>query len=182
MSVLFSFLIGLAVNLDNFLIGMSLGLKRQSLPFSSNLLISLISGLFAYLPARLTKAVFSGCLPTAGRIGAVLMILYGFFCLYEASRETALASQVPPAAPVNSRQAFVLGILLAVNCVPPAVSAGAFAFSPAAVGLFCCVFSFLSLWLGNRMGSRLAETSGIRYLPHLAAVLLIFIGMIWLFL
>lgn len=182
MSVLFSFLIGLAVNLDNFLIGMSLGLKRQSLPFSSNFLISFISGLFAYLPARLTKAVFSGCLPAAERLGAVLMIFYGFFCLYKAFRETAFPSQVSPAVPVNGRQALALGILLAVNCVPPAVGAGAFAFPPAAVGLFCCIFSFLSLWLGNRMGGRLAETSGVRFLPHLAACLLIFIGGVWLLL
>lgn len=178
MSVLFSFLIGLAVNLDNFLIGMSLGLKRQSLPFSSNILISLISGLFAYLPARLTRAVSSSCLPAAETIGAVLMILYGLFCLSEAFRETPFVSQEPALAPVNGRQTLVLGILLAVNCIPPAVSAGTFSLPPAAVGLFCGLFSFLSLWLGSRAGGRLAAKSGIRFLPHAAALLLILIGVI----
>ncbi|MCI8514288.1 MAG: hypothetical protein HFI93_06610 [Lachnospiraceae bacterium] len=176
MSVLFSFLIGLAVNLDNFLIGMSLGLKRQSLPFSSNFLISLTSGLFAYFPARLTKVIFINYLPAAQTAGAILMILYGLFCLCQACREMAFRTQVPPAAPVSNRQALALGVLLAINCVPPAISAGTFSFSPEATALFCCAFSFLSLWLGNRMGGQFAQKKGIRFLPYFAALLLILIG------
>jgi putative Mn2+ efflux pump MntP len=177
MSVLSAFFIGLAVNLDNFLIGMDLGLKHQPLPLLSNFLISLTSGLFAFFPAWLARVLFSSCLSYAETIGAALMIFYGLWCLKKAGEGNDSLLETQPEIPVRGRQALFLGVLLAVNCIPPAVSAGAFFLSPAAVGLFCCGFSFLSLWLGNRLGGKIAGSFGTKFLPHLSALLLILIGL-----
>ena len=66
-------LIGIAVNLDNFLIGLSLGLKHQKISMASNLLISAITAFSAFAVTG-----FSNMLSQSTRS---LALLPGSLCL-----------------------------------------------------------------------------------------------------
>ena len=184
MSVFTSFWIDLAVNLDNFLIGMNFGIQNRRLSPAANLFLSLTSGFFAFIPAALSKWLFSSFSDIAETVGAGLMIFYGLCCLKHACDPAPDSPALPDAVPFLQafRQFFFLGVLLAVNCIPPAISAGAFLLSPPAIGFFCFLFSFLSLGLGNLLGRRLPGCPLSRVLPHLSALLLILIGYVqfWL--
>lgn len=172
--ILAAVLIGLAVNLDNLVIGLNYGVRHQKITVGSNLLISVITGLFAFLSTYLAGILSGTLFATTNIIGAVLIILFGSYCL--------LTSIFKPASPFSAVKALSgweivsLAVLLAVNCVPPSLSAGMIGLSAWLVGLFSAVFSFACLFLGNRLGHRLEKFRCLHVLEYLSAIILIFIG------
>ncbi len=174
MNVLAAVMIGLAVNLDNLVIGLNFGVKHHRISVLSNALMSLITGVFAFLSTYLAGMLSSMLFSTTNLIGAVLIILFGAYCL--------CTSLFRPASPFTEPRGLSLpelvglGVLLAVNCVPPSLSAGVIGLNAGLVGTFSGVFSFLCLLIGNRLGDKLGKLKCLHMLEYLSSILLIAIG------
>ncbi|MCI5479772.1 MAG: hypothetical protein MR416_01100 [Lachnospiraceae bacterium] len=173
MTYLLTAFIGISVNLDNFLIGISLGLKHQHLTLSENLVISAITGLCAGL-STLTVSLLSGHFVTgANLLGGIIMVLSGIYCLLAPD---AGCSDLVPSQALTLRQSVFLGFILSMNCIPPAFSAGILKLPASGVGFFCALFSFLTMYSGNQAGLRMTDGKTPSFLGPVSAVLLILIG------
>ena len=76
MSIILAFLIGIAVNLDNFLIGMNLGIKGQRLTVLSNLIIGAATGVCAFASTYAARLISGNFLVYTNVIGACILILF----------------------------------------------------------------------------------------------------------
>lgn len=173
MSLLLAILIGFAVNLDNFIIGMNLGIRGQRLTLPANCIIGLTTGVCAYLSTYAATLISGSILEYANLFGALIMIFFGVYCLYK-----SFSSEETPEEfiAMTLRDTFILGFVLAVNCIPPSFSAGILSLSPFSVAFFSAVFSCLSMHVSNRTGYRLVKCRFLKLLTPASAFLLILIG------
>lgn len=173
MSILLALLIGLAVNLDNLLIGMNLSLRGQKLKFTQNLIIGSITGICAFGSTLAASLISGNFLVYTNIIGSVIMIVFGFYCLWQCRKpEESTEFSTDP----DFKEVLILSGVLAVNCIPPSFSAGVMCLSPFLVGAFSMLFSCLSMGFSNRMGHRLVRFRFFSLLAPASAILLILIG------
>lgn len=170
MTFVMCLLIGIAVNLDNFLIGISLCLKHRKLKFSANIVISAVTAL---LSCAVTK--FSSVLSVHTRIfgtvaGSVFLIAFGLYCLLRPDEDRQDYELL------SFRQTFVLGLILAINCVPPSFSAGIFKIPPPLMGLSAGCFSMLSMYVSSTFGLYFCKKPWVNKLSPISCVLLIILG------
>lgn len=176
MNILMALLIGLAVNLDNLLIGINLGIRRQRLTLWQNLLIGGTTGLCAFGSACAARLISGNFLVYTNLIGAAIMIFFGIFCLYQGLTDKEEAPDIS-AAP-RFFDVLVLGFVLAVNCIPPSFGAGVMKLSPFWVGFFSMLFSCLSIHVSVLLGQRFLRCKFFSVLTPLSAALLVLIGVL----
>ncbi len=174
MTYFLTLFIGFSVNLDNFLIGIQLGQNRQRLTFVQNLVISSITGLCAGLSTLAVSLVSGSFLNYTNRIAGAIMVIFGVYCLLAPD---CGCSSLTDDRPLSFRQAFLLGFVLSANCIPPAFSAGLLHLPTLGIGFFCGLFSFLTMYSGNRARLKMTDGKTPSFLEPLSAVLLILIGM-----
>lgn len=176
MEIFMALLMSIAVNLDNFMIGIRLGLDQKPVPLFPNLVISAFTGLFAGIFSGLPGILPPMAVTAANAAGAMMILAFGICCL--CSRDSVEDRQLPGLSP---KGACLLGISLAANCIPPAIGAGISGISSLAMALFCGICSFVCLHNGSRAGTRLRDKGISRHLKNISALLLIMIGMLELF-
>lgn len=174
MNILMALFIGLAVNLDNLLIGINLGIRRQRLTLWQNLVIGSTTGLCAFSSTCAARLISGNFLVYTNLVGAAIMIFFGIFCLYQGITKKEETPDLD-AAP-RFMDILILGFVLAVNCIPPAFSAGVMQISPWWVGFFSMLFSCLSIHISVLLGQRFLRCRFFSVLTPLSAVLLILIG------
>lgn len=165
--------IGISVNLDNFLIGINLGLRHQRLTFFENLIISGITGLCAGFSTFTVSLLSDRLMEYTNLIAGIIMVLFGIYCLLAPD---ANCSGLVPSQPLSICQSVFLGLVLSVNCIPPAFSAGLLKLPAAGIGFFCGFFSFLTMYSGNKAGLRMTDGKTPSFLGPVSAMLLILIG------
>ncbi|MCR1840030.1 manganese efflux pump MntP family protein [Murimonas intestini] len=179
MSILLALLIGIAVNLDNFIIGMNIGMRHQKLTLFSNFLIGLTTGICAFFSTYAAKLIATSLIDYTNVIGALVMILFAVYCLLDSLREDEKTLQY---SAMKLKDTLVLGFILAINCIPPAFSAGILSLSAWYVAAFCALFSFVSMYAGNHLGHSLTNNRFLKFLAPASSILLILIGLGELFL
>lgn len=163
-------LLGIATNLDNLCIGMAYGCRGQKIALRMNACIALISGLISLVLCLFSSCIAEGLQTLANFIGACLLIAIGIWTLWpKQQKETAVAAQA---------SAWVLGLALAVNCIPAAFGAGLTGLSPIWLGSTVAVFSFVTVGLGNRLGCSARERWPGRLLDVVSALCMLVIGVV----
>ena len=173
MSTLLIILIAVTVNLDNFLLGINLGIRGQQLTLESNCIIGLFTGACAFLFTIAARLLSGGLVRYTACFGAILMILYGVYSLIS---ELVRQEDRTDLTIITRKDTCVLGMVLAINCIPPSFSAGMAGLNPLSMGICSALFSFLSMFLSNRLGEALASFRFLRFLTPLSSILLIAIG------
>ena len=165
----------IAVNLDNFLIGMRLGTQGKPVPFRANLIISAFTGIFSGA-AAFCPEIFPQVMVSAANItGALMIIAFGTYCMLKRPDAPDCEKELPG---LSFKGSCALGVTLAVNCIPPSLCAGIFNISPQAMAVFGTFCSLICLHVGSRAGTRLRHSMFIRQIDKISALLLIGIG-IW---
>lgn len=165
-------LLGISTDLDNMFLGISLGLQGKQIRFLMNAVIGLFSA-----AATLFVCFFAAQTVTHGRvpnlIGGGIILLAGILSVLP-HRETQ------PSTPTSLRwhDIALLGVSLAVNCVPTAFGAGLTGLSPWAAALSVGLLSIFAVAVGNRLG-RTATTLrlGQRTLRLLGGAMMIGLGL-----
>lgn len=173
MSILFALLIGIAVNLDNLIIGMNVSLRGQKLSLTQNLIIGGTTGVCAFLSTLSARLITGNFLVYTNIVGSLIMIFFGLYCLWQC-RDSDNAPEIFENP--DLKDIFFLSCVLAVNCIPPSFSAGVMNLSPLWIGASSMAFSCLSMWISGRMGQRLLRCPFFSLLAPASAILLILIG------
>jgi putative sporulation protein YtaF len=167
--------IGLISNLDNLGIGISYGLQKIRIPFSSNLLIAIMS-LFATGFAMVMGTFLSKVFPFANLIGASLLIAIGlwislgkllqknlFPLIYKLSKVLGYMIDIinnPTKADRNANgilsinESVIIGIALSLNCLVTGLGAGLSGLSLIPVTSSVFLFSLITISSGYKLGIR----------------------------
>ncbi|SDN66857.1 putative sporulation protein YtaF [Paenibacillus sp. yr247] len=187
--------IGLAANLDNLGIGVSFGARSTRVPFFSNLIISVLSMVAAYMSTTL-GSIFSHYIPSnlANWSGGALIMIIG---LWTIKSDLKISPQVhencvneitsllrsPNKADrdgngiLSWKESFTLGIALALNCVAGGFGAGVTGVSPLLASISIGVFSLITIDIGVRAGQQIARTWLGKWSNRLGGILLVCIGL-----
>ena len=174
MNIFMALLIGLAVNLDNLLIGIHLGIRHQRPSAGQNLVIGGTTGLCAFGSTCAARLISGHFLFYTNLIASAIMILFGIFCLYQSVTQKEETPELQDAPRLTD--VLILGFVLAVNCIPPSLSAGVMSLSPLWVGFFSMLFSCLSIQASVLLGHKFLRCKFFSMLTPLSAILLILIG------
>lgn len=191
-------LIGIAANLDNLGIGVSYSLRQTRIPFISNILIAMVSMVFAYLSiatGHLISHYIS--LTVANFIGGLLIVFLGAKCITDGLKKEIKESQQaiqmdanfskmvhdPVSLDLNndqvisSKESIFLGFALAINCVGIGLGAGITGVSSVFATISIGIFSVFSISCGALIGFKMVGTKIGKYSNMAAGLLLIFIGL-----
>jgi putative sporulation protein YtaF len=196
-------LIGVAANLDNLGISVSYGLKSTRIPFASNLVIAILSMICAYLSITAGELISHFInIKIANIIGGSLIIILGGKCIVETlfpkpstepCHEQGLDSidgdstytkviAHPELADINKdkvitlKEAILLGLALAINCLAMGLGAGITGISPLLATLSIGAFSLLSISFGTMLGNKITGNRIGKYSNIISGLLLIMIG------
>ena len=175
MSFLLCILIRIAVNLDNFLIGINLGLKKRRLTLTSNIMIAAMTSLATFLASFATWLISDEVLKLSNVFGALFLILFGAFCLIRKESDEEITEKYKE---LTLKKSILLGLVLSVNSIPPAFSAGMLDISPPAIGACTGFFSILCMSVSNKFGTFFGKYKVIRLLTPISYILLIITGII----
>lgn len=162
-------ILGIATNLDNLCIGMAYGCQGRRIGMRVNATIALVSGLVSLALCWASSFVAESMRGVANCIGALLLIGIGLW--------TFVPRKQQDDAPVENASAWVLGLALAINCIPAALGAGLTGLSSGWLGLAVAGFSFVTVGLGNRLGCSVREKMPGRLLDVISALCMVGIGL-----
>ncbi len=174
------FLLCLAPNLDNMVIGLAYGARKINVPFKSNFAIALFSGIATLLSSML-GSVLSNYIPsyTGNIIGGSIVSAMGLYTIgsyvYNKNRtkkehqnsiqyigELRAVMDNPGLADrdysgdISLKESILLGIALAVNCLGTGFGAGMTGVNIGVLTAAVIVFSLITISLGAVIGRRWA--------------------------
>lgn len=188
MYLLSSILFACSANLDNFMIGVSYGMKQITIPFFYNVVIGIITALGTFL-SILFGSQIAVWIPfgIAEQLGSILLILLGgyyFFSFFRSSKISSKpketihsASFQESATPLSFSEMLVLAFSLTLNNIGIGIGASISGVDPFSASFFTLVSGILLLYLGNRAGNGLASPRIGRYAEPLSGILLIILGL-----
>lgn len=175
MRILLALCISVLVNLDNMLIGIQVGMKGKKIRHRANLLIALITGGCTAITVQCSVIISSYFRTVTNMAGAMLFLMFGIYCLLTMQADER---QVREEELLSNAKTAMLGMILALNSIPPAISAGMFGINGWWLGIFCGFSSYLAIGIGNRQALRTRDLSLVKWVTPLSAVFFIIIG-IW---
>lgn len=184
MHLISALLFSISANIDAFVVGLSYGIKKQRIPWLTNLLISLITfiGTLFSLWIGLRAATFIP--PTASRVaGSTLLILLGlYYCfkyllewLHRKDKESDSISAQSESV-LTGKEAALLGLTLTVNNAGMGIGAsfaGINFLMTSFLTLFICGFFLIT---GNRIGRRWAPASLARQADLISGIIIVVLG------
>lgn len=204
MYIISPLVLGLVANIDNFGVGVSYGVQKIRIPFLSNFLIGLVSGIITFVSV-LTGHLLCQYIAVANALGALMIIVVGAWVgLHKSTSDNDLPAAVPvmktysvavrplscivqitknPSLAdldangfISTKEALALGFTLAFNCIATGVGAGLTGLSPLPLGISVFFFSIVSISSGYWTGWKTASNRLERWSQVFAGVLLILIG------
>lgn len=180
-SIVTVLLIGIVANLDNVSISISYGLRSNRIPFKYNLIISIISMIFALISLKAGEYfadIFT--IDAANWIGGTLLIVIGIWLIVKmiSSVQSPKNKEV---VTIDWREAVIVGFILAFNCLTIGFGAGITGADPLLTGLSIGIFSIISIIIGVQLGHKIGKTWFGKNANIVAAILLIIIGVYEIF-
>lgn len=172
-------ILGIAANLDNMCIGMSYGLMGKNIKLTQNIVISVISGIVAFVACALAGLIGKTNLNTALYIGSGLLIFIGLCSIIGAFKKTDDTQD--SVSDLSIKELIVLGLALAINCIPVSFGAGLSETQPLPLGLSMMLFSLISVSVGNCMGKKLKTVYSSKWLNVASGVMIIALGVMQFF-
>lgn len=175
-------LLSLSSSIDNFGVGISYGIRNIRIGFLANFIIAIIAFVFSemgILFGQYISKVFPGTLSDV--IGTLFLFVIGLrIILMTIPRKTKVQQEVldedesvsnvitgylksPEKADfdksgnINFFEAIVLGIAISMNALTNGLGAGLLQLSPFAISFSAAIFSFLTVWLGVKLGKKVAN-------------------------
>lgn len=170
----------LSSSIDNLGVGISYGIRGIRIGIRANLIIAVICFLFSeagILCGKWLSSVIPGIFPVL--VGAFLLIIIGIRIILLAApnkNKVHLDKEIPKdmmnvktilqnpetadidqSGEIGLKESCILGIALSANAVTNGLSAGLFGLSPLAISLTAAAGSFLMVWIGVVLGSKVAD-------------------------
>lgn len=171
-SFLMAVLIGFAVNIDNFIIGVQIGMKNR-IRLTHNLIISVMTGLCSGCAALLPQLIPEQISRFLNTAGAFLILIFGFYCLL---RTDDISAEKKELEPLSFKYSCILGISLSLNCIPPSIGAGMIGIPAFPMAICCTLCSMLCLYISTLVGNYFRQIPSAKILNVFSSILLIITG------
>ncbi|WP_233201422.1 sporulation membrane protein YtaF [Sporosarcina sp. P13] len=162
--------LGFAISssIDNFGVGLSYGVQRVRIPAISNLLIAVICFVFSVVgivSGVWLAELLPGNMPNivAFTVLSIIGIRIMFIALRQQYKKHSSVLGEPEkmdfdgSSHISIGEALLLGVALSANALTNGVGAGLLELSAIAIAFSAAVGSYLMLWLGVGLGTRLAN-------------------------
>lgn len=184
MLLISALLFSISANIDAFVVGLSYGIRKQRIPWLTNLLISLITFIGTLLSLWIGLRAAAFIPPTASRVaGSTLLILLGlYYCfkyllgwLHREDKEFDSISARSESV-LTGKEAAILGLTLTVNNAGMGIGASFAGISFLTTSFLTLFFCGLFLITGNRVGSRWATGSLARQADLISGIIIVVLG------
>ncbi|PIC85366.1 sporulation membrane protein YtaF [Sporosarcina sp. P20a] len=154
-------------SIDNFGVGLSYGVQRVRIPFTSNALIAVICFIFSLIgivSGVWLAEMLPGILPDliAFAVLSIIGIRIMIIAFRQQRKNQANVFSEPEkmdfdgSSHISLGEALLLGIALSANALTNGVGAGLLALSPITIALSAAVGSYITLSIGVGLGAKLA--------------------------
>ena len=172
-------IIAVAANIDNLGISMAYGLRANRIPIIYNSIISFISMVCAFVSIFVGNFLSDTISKSdSNMIGGILLIGLGLWVVMKSSGPTEGTRKIEA---INLKESFILGFVLALNCLTIGFSAGITGVEPFSTALAIGIFSFISIMLGVRLGEYIGTSWLGQQAERIGGFLLMAIGLIEMF-
>ena len=165
-------------SIDNLGVGISYGIRKIKIGVGSNCLIAVVCFLLSMggiTFGMLMSTVLPGMLPVI--FGALLLVVIGIRVILLAKpsmKKSAMEEVVEPSTisgilrnpevadvdqsgDIGWLEAIFLGVALSANALTNGLGAGLLGLSPLVISITAAIGSFVSVWLGVKLGGKLAD-------------------------
>ncbi|NOH14923.1 sporulation membrane protein YtaF [Clostridium cochlearium] len=195
MSFLSILIFAISSSCDSFIIGISYGINKIKINFSSNLLVALISGLGTFLSMLPGAKLINYISPTqANKFGSLLLILVGICLLInslrkkdklkeESSYSTLLKNpekmDFDSSKNIEIKEAIYLGVFLCLNNIGLGIMASIIGLNIYITSFLSFLFSLTFLKLGCFIGKKVSAYSFNNKIAEISSYVLIILLGIW---
>lgn len=177
-------LFGISANIDTFVVGFSYGMKKQHIPFSTNIILSFITFAGTLLSIGLGMKAAALVPAAASQIaGSCLLILLGlYYCgkyIFEKIKSRGAASadlKAQSESLLSQKEIVLLGLTLTSNNAGMGIGASFAGVHFLLTSLITLILCALFLIAGNRIGSRWAPGFIQRFADLFSGLFIIVLG------
>lgn len=181
MALISAFIFSLSSNIDNLVIGISYGIKKERISMVSNIIIAIITTIGTYISMEFGKFI---CRFISNHIsnlfGAATLILMGVYfvtqSIIEKEKEKKLDDK--QAKKMNLKDTLLLGLALASNNLGVGVAASITGLGVKWVVIFTFITSILTLSIGQSLGDHVIGKFIGKYDSLISGILLVILGII----
>lgn len=170
-------LLGLAVNLDNLLLGLSCGMAKKHIPWFQNLIIALISGLFGGLSCAVAHLIPEKFTMISALLGSLILFCIGASAIFKGIKKRDPALECPLRC-TSVREICIISVALALNCLAVSFGMGMSDVPFLLLGISMTAFSFIGVGIGNHLGKNAVRVLKSNWLDILSGLLLVAIA-VW---
>ncbi len=174
-AIIFSF----SANIDNFLIGMSYGMKKVKISHFHNLLLSIIMAIITFITMtignQLTTFLNASIM---NQIGSYLLILIGIYGILKSYFKKENNEKKEETTTLDLKTLFSIILILATNNISVGLVASITRIPVFLASYFTFLFSFFLLLIGNKIGYQLYNDKIEKKIDILSSILLILLGII----
>lgn len=164
MDILSSLLFAISANADNFVVGLSYGIKKVKIGLASNFLIALVSLLGTVISMSISKIIVN-FIPEniSNLIGSIMLILIGGWTIVKSLLKSADSDSIlenpkkidkDNSSNIDIKESVVLALALTVNNSGLGIGAAATGLNIITTSLLTFVFSLLMITVGYFLGSQ----------------------------
>ncbi|MEG1004053.1 manganese efflux pump MntP [Clostridium sp.] len=188
MAFLTALIFSISSNLDNLVIGISYGSEELKIPFSSNLIIAIVSTTGTFLSMSLGNYI-TNFLPNyiSNLIGAVVISLIGLYFIMQSitddlknknSKTKVEVFKNGYCTTISSKDTFFLALSLTFNNLGTGIAASVTGISIYLVTLLTFIFSILTILIGQSLGDHVLGKFLGKYASFISGLLLFILGII----
>ncbi|MEC6830593.1 manganese efflux pump [Photobacterium toruni] len=180
MSFLLALIFSLSSNLDNFVIGLSYGVKNERIPFTANAIIAFITALITFI-SMLGGKLITQLIPNyvSNELGSVIFILMGaWFIGCDLLKKQQQQQQQKQRTVLNFKGAVMLGLLLSINNVGVGILGSITHLDITLVVMLTFTTGMFLTYVGNHIGHSVIGNIVGKYNDLISGSLLILLGIL----
>ncbi|MGL5417691.1 MAG: manganese efflux pump MntP family protein [Clostridium sp.] len=187
MLVLTAFLFSLSSNLDNLVIGISYGIKKEEIPLVQNIIIGVIIFIITFIAMIFGKFIERYIPKSFGNfLGAIVIIFMGIYFIIMSIKDVKkkkkttenFHEEVNVKKNISIKDSLILGGALGVNNLAVGVAASVMGLNVWIVCLFTFITSILTIIIGEQVGDHVIGKLIGKYDDLISGLLLVVLGII----
>lgn len=191
MNILSSFLFAISANTDNFVVGLSYGIKKIKINLVSNILISLITLTGTVLSMSFSKMIVI-LIPTnlSNIIGSTMLILIGAWTIIkplfknihsDSILENPEKADKDKSSNIDAKESVTLALALTLNNIGLGIGASITGLNILITSIFTFVFSLLMIIAGYFLGSYYLSKKFTKKATLISGLIIISLGIFEIF-
>lgn len=179
MSFLLALIFSLSSNLDNFVIGLTYGVKNERIPLKANAIIAFITAFITYI-SMLGGKLITQLIPNhvSNELGSVIFILMGCWFIGSDLIKKQQQQQQKQHTVLNFKGAVMLGLLLSINNIGVGILGSITKLNITLVVTLTFVTGMFLTYAGNHIGHSVIGNIVGKYNNLISGSLLILLGIL----